>query len=488
MEGPPIPPMGSNAGMPGVAFGSMDIDGHEQVEGMARHLLDSLETQGHSSGVDMRQVYDWAGQIVSRRRDLRREARSRWAALEPDQEPPTSPGQGVQSPVAMPSPAALGDQGIGDVERYLRSINRYRNEIREHQEGLNRDMSSMSKPADNLTEVPPDITALSGEEFEEDLEANIRRILQRATEELAGYTIKSMVSLEDLGPRTVATLRAALAEEFSSEADFLMEALVAQDFNMWLERLHVDHDVDEATLVDYHTAFDELQAEFKGVLSRDISVESVWRICVQLTGTDAFVEAIQKRASDMLNSIPGNKFHVPPPERRRTELQSQELSGYRHEAANSAGHSPEDRDFDGQALGTRLSMVEKDFDPDREVVATPVKNPMVPPQRQSTISGSVRNSKSGSEDSAANSGTDSNEAATAVQRGSFSANPLTVGQSMPDGPSVVDTSALERRLSQLRGEAEPAPAAAPPAQAQAKASAKLQDVTATPAARTPSKG
>merc|ERR1719453_123283 len=103
----------------------------------------------------------------------------------------------------------------------------------------------MTKPAD-LNEVPQDIIALSGEEFEEDLEANIRRNLQRATEELAGHTIKSMVSLEDLGPRTVATLRAALAEEFSSEADFLMEALVAQDFELWLDRLHMDNDVDDA--------------------------------------------------------------------------------------------------------------------------------------------------------------------------------------------------------------------------------------------------
>merc|ERR1719321_904386 len=95
-----------------------------------------------------------------------------------------------------------------------------------------------------------------------------------------------------------------------------MEALVAQDFDMWLERLHIDHDCDEATLMEIHTNFDELQAEFKGVLSRDISVESVWRICVQLTGTDAFVEAIQKRASDMLNSIPGNKFNVQPPQKK----------------------------------------------------------------------------------------------------------------------------------------------------------------------------
>merc|ERR1719160_567560 len=108
--------------------------------------------------------------------------------------------------------SATSGEGLASVEKYLRSIGRYRNEIREHQEGLNRDPVSSRA---SLDVVPPDIIALSGEEFEEHLEANIRRILQRATEELAGCTIKQMVSVEDLEPRTIATLKAALAEEFS---------------------------------------------------------------------------------------------------------------------------------------------------------------------------------------------------------------------------------------------------------------------------------
>lgn len=74
------------------------------------------------------------------------------------------------------------------------------------------------------------------------------------------------------------------------------------------------------------------------------------------------------------------------------------------------------------------------------------------------------------------------ESAAIVQRGSFSANPLLVGPTLSDGPSAVDTSALERRLSQksaaavdplerrlsqLRGETELTQGAPPQAQGKA---------------------
>jgi len=261
-------------------------------------------------------------------------------------------------------------------------------------------------------------------------------------------------------------------------------ALVAQDFDLWLDRLHMDHDIDEAARMECYTNFDELQAEFKGVLSRDISVESVWRICIQLTGTEPFLEAIQKRAAEMLNAIPGKQLNVQPrPSQASRPSQAPRLSqAAQRRTVTESFRSPSPGAFsdDLDVAGTGQPLIEptiaqpmvrgmplEEMQPEIEVTP-PTKQTNIEKKREIEVTPPTKQTKevaaskapqpplpkTGPEESAGSQGPESNEAPTIVKRGSFSANPMLVGQSQsaPDGPSEVDTSALERRLSQLRGE------------------------------------
>jgi hypothetical protein len=64
----------------------MDKEMQTQVEEMVRHLLASLEDSGHPNpiGPSLRQLFDWAVQIVAQRRRLEETFRSRWEAIDPN--------------------------------------------------------------------------------------------------------------------------------------------------------------------------------------------------------------------------------------------------------------------------------------------------------------------------------------------------------------------------------------------------------------------
>eukprot|EP00746_Dinoflagellata_sp_MGD_P065412 gnl/MRDRNA2_/MRDRNA2_27260_c0_seq1.p1 gnl/MRDRNA2_/MRDRNA2_27260_c0~~gnl/MRDRNA2_/MRDRNA2_27260_c0_seq1.p1 ORF type:complete len:694 (+),score=154.74 gnl/MRDRNA2_/MRDRNA2_27260_c0_seq1:103-2184(+) len=250
-----------------------DADAQEQVDKMARHLMVSLDGHGQAQGVDQRHIYEWATQIVKRRFELRNQAAgTRFDTLQ----------------------NVMGELQSGNMPTLL-----------PHEAGY--DSLSTSGGAG---EIPRDIAALGGEEFERDMEAGIRRILQRSVEDLSGRVIASTAPPGSLDATATGKYRTALAKEIAPLADLLLEALVAQDLNLWIEQLQLE-DLPENVRELHIKRFNSLQSQLQAALAQDGGVHAVWRLTEQLVCTEVFVDMVNSTAAEILTSVAGMRIEKP---------------------------------------------------------------------------------------------------------------------------------------------------------------------------------
>jgi len=212
----------------------------KEVNQVTQRLLASLEASGEQD-VNQQQVHEWAVTVTLRRHKL---------------------GNFMDEPSAAPAWA----KKLG--------------------------MQDASSKLDVLNMQSTDVVNLSPEEFEKNLEVNVRKLLMSATSELI---VKAVGALADKtftnDEEASASLKAALISEFAPTADVLMEAIVSNNHQSWLTTLKISNGT-----AQQKEDFGQLHEDFQKTLNSDITPLVVQKMCRNVVSADELMEQIQTRA------------------------------------------------------------------------------------------------------------------------------------------------------------------------------------------------
>mmetsp|Transcript_36827 Transcript_36827/g.64885 ORF Transcript_36827/g.64885 Transcript_36827/m.64885 type:complete len:639 (+) Transcript_36827:78-1994(+) len=225
----------------------------KEVKQVTQRLIASLSAQGETE-INQQQVYEWALQVTLRRHKL---------------------GDFLdQDPSHMADPFSEADfLGRGG---------------HHHQEAAQK---ALVPAYEDVLNLPP-------EEFERNLEANVRQLLLAATSDLVTE------SVENLPPgagrvwkdeKNLNSLKTALVSEFAPTADIIMEAIVSKDFGTWLKTLKIDG----GGTSRHRQIFQRLHDEFQEVLTAEITAEAVLQICRGVVSAEELSEQVRARAMEL---------------------------------------------------------------------------------------------------------------------------------------------------------------------------------------------
>jgi len=143
-----------------------------------------------------------------------------------------------------------------------------------------------------------DVLSLSAEQFEKDLEGNVRQLLLNATSELVADNVAALGGAAVEDEAAAASMRATLITEFAPVADVLMEAIVGKDYKSWLQTLKIEGNGS----VKHRQQFETLNEEFQSVLNSEITAAVVQRICRAVVGADELHDFVRSRAFQLSQS------------------------------------------------------------------------------------------------------------------------------------------------------------------------------------------
>jgi hypothetical protein len=152
-----------------------------------------------------------------------------------------------------------------------------------------------------------EVLELSHQEFEENLESNVRQLLLNAIAELASSTIASLPGSITKDEKATPIMRSILIKEFAPIADILMESIVSKDYKKWLETLKVS-DAGASNSVKQRQQFEKLHDEFQNVLNTDITASVVQQVCRSVVSSDELDSMMQNRAQELAKLAQQNKL------------------------------------------------------------------------------------------------------------------------------------------------------------------------------------
>lgn len=174
------------------------------------------------------------------------------------------------------------------------------------------DITEMQELTQNLIEQPEksgpvdaflpseQVLNLSPDEFEQNLEGNVRQLLLNAVSELVGQAISSLPGTAWKDDRTASTLRSVLISEFAPLADIIMETIVSKDYKRWLETLKMG-----SGSVQQRQQFENLHNNFQEVLNSDITADAVQQICRAVVSAEELYAMVQARSIELSKSEQG---------------------------------------------------------------------------------------------------------------------------------------------------------------------------------------
>lgn len=139
--------------------------------------------------------------------------------------------------------------------------------------------------AEKILNLPP-------EEFEKDLEDNVRQLLLMATSELVNDSVDALPEHIWKDASMAATMRGALINELAPVADTIMEAIVGNDYRRWLGALKIPGNGS----IKHRQQFEKLHEEFQQVLSSEISGIVVQGICRNVVSAAELQDIVRARA------------------------------------------------------------------------------------------------------------------------------------------------------------------------------------------------
>jgi len=254
--------VGLNAdGMPGTGDKTLPPEIRKEVRQVTQRLVSTLSANGEKD-VNPQDVYEWALQVTLRRHKV-------GEFLEKADDTVTSMDLGEMQD------AALGlieqEENAGVVDAFV--------------------------PAEEVLNLSPD-------EFEDDLEGNVRQLLLNATSEVVGDAIASLPVTPSRDERTVATIRSVLIAEFAPVADILMECIVSKDYKTWNDTLKID----SASSSRQRQQFEKLHDEFQQVLNSDITAALVQQICRAVVSSDELYAMVRDRTEKLASGGKSKKL------------------------------------------------------------------------------------------------------------------------------------------------------------------------------------
>lgn len=232
----------------------------ERADDLASSLRKSLAQMGESE-VDHDSAFQWALQAVLHSREMAAEA-----------------GNGVSPGESFFGENAIGDMPVEDMEKEWaawiadskgppKRVTLLRQAWTEKDE--DDEPNTPSEPRRqklSLIQMPPEV-------FEQDIEGNVKALLEHSTDHLAQRASKTTSN--------DASVRQILAEQLAPTVDGMMEALVVDSYPRWLQLLGIPEPGNEQN----RTYFEALRRAFIEVLSNDIDGPRVQRICEAVVDT-----------------------------------------------------------------------------------------------------------------------------------------------------------------------------------------------------------
>lgn len=247
--------IGGDGSSPGILPTERELppEVRKEVRQVTQRLIASLSAQGETD-VNTQQVYEWALQVTLRRHKL-------------------------------------GDFLEQDHTGGATSL----------------DLAEMQEAAMNLVEqpgeggVPPpfvvsnEVMNFSPEEFERNLEANVRQLLLNATSEMVSEAASPLPGKAFKDEQAALALRSALVSEIAPTADILMESIISKDFRRWLDTLRIDgHGTQK-----HRQQFEKLHDEFQQGLNSEITATVVQKICRAVVAADELHDMVRSRAIEL---------------------------------------------------------------------------------------------------------------------------------------------------------------------------------------------
>eukprot|EP00927_Polykrikos_kofoidii_P048877 TRINITY_DN43052_c0_g1_i1.p1 TRINITY_DN43052_c0_g1~~TRINITY_DN43052_c0_g1_i1.p1 ORF type:complete len:621 (-),score=103.35 TRINITY_DN43052_c0_g1_i1:73-1935(-) len=235
----------------------------EEAVGIAENLITSMESMGQS--VRQEEVENWALQISRRRLEF----------------------------------ASSLERGHSDDDYTLRLDDRY-----EVCKAI--PSGTESQPSAGLAlaslDSKPSVPLPSEDEFEANLQGSVHTVLIMTTEEFAADMLwqEAAASSRHFSDTEMESIHMTFVDEAVVIVDLLMEALVTEDFDSWLNELDEEFRMDRSE----QTRFGELLDHLRQVLDSDITAEPVWELCTAILISSSVHQRLRRRALEILNSRP----------------------------------------------------------------------------------------------------------------------------------------------------------------------------------------
>jgi len=143
------------------------------------------------------------------------------------------------------------------------------------------------------------------EEFENDLENNVRELLLNAVSDMVDGAMEVLVAPPSR--ENAIGIRNKLMNEFAKTADILMECVVTNDLEKWLGTLKITG----AASTKQRSNFQSLHNDFQRVLGTELSADGVYQICRNMVRTQELEVAARERAKELAQiSSTGGKGSV----------------------------------------------------------------------------------------------------------------------------------------------------------------------------------
>jgi len=157
--------------------------------------------------------------------------------------------------------------------------------------------------ADNFASSE-EVLGLSAQEFEADLESNVRQLLLNAVSELSAEALNALPGSVTKNESACALLKSILIKEFAPTADILMETVVSKDYKKWLDTLKVEG----GGSVKHRQQFEKLHERFSEVLNGDITAAVVQSVCRDVVSADELFNMVRTRADNLARLSEANKL------------------------------------------------------------------------------------------------------------------------------------------------------------------------------------